>query len=134
MRVSAIAILVALFLWPATVFGQSPELTDAYNRANELYAEGRYQEAIPFAKEALRLSERAFDPAHQNTSLMLHNFALFYDAQGRYAAAESLYKRTLDLSEKTPGPDHMNVATGLNTLVPSRVFQSPSSNSATCTA
>ena len=48
---------VALFLWPAAVFGQSPELMDAYNRVNELYAEGRYQEAIPFAEEALRLSE-----------------------------------------------------------------------------
>ena len=57
MRISAIAILVALFLWPAAVFGQSPEFTDAYNRVNELYAEGRYQEAIPFAEEALRLSE-----------------------------------------------------------------------------
>ena len=32
MRISAIAILVALFLWPAAVFGQSPELTVAYNR------------------------------------------------------------------------------------------------------
>ena len=58
MRISAIAILVALFLWPAAVFGQSPELMDAYNRANELRAEARYPEAIPFAKEALRLSER----------------------------------------------------------------------------
>ena len=45
MRISAIAILVALFLWPAAVFGQSPEFMGAYNRANELSAEGRYQEA-----------------------------------------------------------------------------------------
>ena len=44
MRISAIAILVALLLWPAAVFGQSPELMDAYNRANELSGEGRYQE------------------------------------------------------------------------------------------
>ncbi len=56
MRISAIAILVILFLWPAAVFGQSPELMDAYNRANELSDEGRYQEAIPFAKEALSLT------------------------------------------------------------------------------
>jgi hypothetical protein len=41
MRISAIAIMVALFLWPAAVFGQSPELTDAYNRVDELSAEGR---------------------------------------------------------------------------------------------
>jgi hypothetical protein len=67
MRISAIAILVALFLWPAAVFGQSPELTDAYNRVNELYAEGRYQEAVPVGKEALRVSEREFGLDHQNT-------------------------------------------------------------------
>ena len=67
MRISHIAILVALFLWPAAVFGQSPELMDAYNRVNELYAEGRYQEAIPFAKKALRVSEREFGLDHQNT-------------------------------------------------------------------
>ena len=67
MRISAIAILVVLFLWPAGVFGQSPELMDAYNRVNELYVEGRYQEAIPFAMEALHLSEQEFGPAHRNT-------------------------------------------------------------------
>jgi len=68
MRISAIAILVALFLWPAAVFGQSPELMDAYNQANELSAEGRYQEAIPFAKEAVRLSEREFGPDDSTTA------------------------------------------------------------------
>ena len=95
MRISAIAILVALFLWPAAVFGQSPEFTDAHNRANELSAEGRYQEAIPFAKEALRLSEREFGPAHQNTGSTLDNLAGFYHAQGSYAEAETLYRRAL---------------------------------------
>jgi hypothetical protein len=56
MRISAISILVALFLWPAAVFGQSPEFTDAYNRVNELYAEGRYQEACPSSKHLGHLS------------------------------------------------------------------------------
>ena len=50
MHISAIAILVALFLWPAAALGQSPELMDAYNRVNELYAEGRYAEAEPLYK------------------------------------------------------------------------------------
>ena len=78
MRISAIAILVAVFLWPAAVFGQSPELMDAYNRANELTGEGRYQEAIPFAKEALRLSEREFGLGHPYVATSLGNLALLY--------------------------------------------------------
>ena len=71
MRISAIAILVALFLWPAAVFGQSPELMDALDRMTELYAEGRYQEAIPFAEKGLNLSEREFGPDHLTTAIML---------------------------------------------------------------
>ena len=50
MRISAIAILVALFLWPAAVFGQSPELMDAYNRGNELSAEGRPLKRFTFQR------------------------------------------------------------------------------------
>ena len=110
MRISAIAILVALFLWPAAVFGQSPELMDAYNRANELSDEGRYQEAIPFAKEALRLSEREFGPAHQNTGIMLSGLANLYRAQGRYDEAEPLLKRALEIREKALEPEHPDVS------------------------
>jgi tetratricopeptide (TPR) repeat protein len=105
MRVSAIPILVALFLWPVAVFGQSPELVDAYNRVNELYAEGRYQQAFPFAKEALRLSEREFGPDHSNTAITLNNLALLYHNQGRYAEAEPLFKSALTIIEKALGPD-----------------------------
>ena len=116
MRISAIAILVALFLWPAAVFGQSPELMDAYDRSKELSAEGRYQEAIPFAKEALRLSEREFGPDHPNTGAVLNNLATRYVGQGRYAEAEPLYKRALAIGEKALGPDHPDVAGDLINL------------------
>ena len=112
MRISAIAILVALFLWPAAVFGQSPELMDAYNRVNELYAEGRYQEAILFAKAALRLSEREFGPAHQNIGIMLSGLANLYRAQGRYDEADPLLKRALEIRVKALEPEHPDV--GLN--------------------
>ena len=74
MRISAIAILVALFLWPAAVFGQSLKFIDAFNRGDKLYVEGRYQEAIPFAKEALRLSERECGPDHRNTGISLNDW------------------------------------------------------------
>ena len=52
-----LSVLVALVLWPAVAHGQSAALIDAYQRFLELYAQGRYQEALPFAEEALRLNE-----------------------------------------------------------------------------
>ena len=116
MRISAIAILVALFLWPGAVFGQSPEFMDAYNRANELSGEGRYQEAIYFAKEAFRLSECEFGPDDSTTGSTLNNLAFLYRAQGRYAEAEPLYKRALAIYERAFGPDHPYVAASLNNL------------------
>ena len=66
MRISAIAILVTLFLWPAAVFGQSPELMDAYNQVNRLYTEGRYAEAEPLYKCALGTWEKALGTDHPN--------------------------------------------------------------------
>ena len=44
--------VLCLALWPAVAYGQSPELMAAYERSNDLYAQGRYQEALPFAEEA----------------------------------------------------------------------------------
>ena len=116
MRISAITILVALFLWPAAVFGQSPELMDAYDRVGELYAEGRYQEAIPFAEKALALGEREFGRDDPNTAALLNNLAVLYEEQGRYAAAEPLHKRALAIWEKALGPEHPDLATSLNNL------------------
>ena len=44
-----LSVLVALVLWSAAACGQSPELMEAFNRYQELYAEGRYAEAEKFA-------------------------------------------------------------------------------------
>lgn len=59
-----LAFHAALWLWPAITYAQSYELKSAYNRFGELYAQGRYQDALPFAKKALSLSELEFGPNH----------------------------------------------------------------------
>ncbi len=70
-----LSVLVALVLWPAAAQGQSAELMNAYNQAGELRAQGRYQEALPFADEALRLGEQEFGLDHPTTATLRNNLA-----------------------------------------------------------
>ncbi len=60
--VCAAALTIALLLSASAARSQSAELMEAYERFRELYAEGRYGEAVPFAEEALKLGEREYDP------------------------------------------------------------------------
>ena len=94
---------------------------DAYNKFNELYAQGRYEEALPFAEQALKLSEQEFGLDHPNTALILNNLAELYSAQGKYAEAERLHNRSLAILEKTLGPEHPDFAVNLDNLA--RLYQ-----------
>ena len=113
MRLQAKWLLVGLMclpLWSGTTHGQSAALTDAYNRYSEFNAEGRYQDALPFAEKAVRLGEQEFGPDHPDTATLLNNLAELYRDQGRYAEAEPLYRRSLAIYEKALGPEHPDVA------------------------
>ncbi len=106
-----LAALLWLALWPAPVQSQSAALMDANNQFSDLYAQGRYQEALPFAEKAIRLGKQEFGPDHPTTATLLNNLAALYHAQGKYAQAEPLYQRSLAIREKALGPEHLNVAT-----------------------
>jgi tetratricopeptide (TPR) repeat protein len=108
--------LLCLFLWPDATQGQSPKLMEANNRAAELYAQGRYKEAIPFARNVVKLSEEEFGPDHPTTATLLNNLAGLYLAQAMYAEAEPLYLRSLAIREKTLGPYHFHIAESVNNL------------------
>ncbi len=112
--------LSAAFLWathdPNMASGQSSELMEAYNSYNALYQQGRYSEAEPYAKDALRLGTEEFGPNDPTTATLLNNLAGLYEAQGHYAEAEPLFQRALAIWEKALGPEHPDVATSLNNL------------------
>ncbi len=74
--------LAVLWLWPAAASGQSAELDDAYKRTMELYTQGRYQQALPFAEKALKLAEHEFGSDHPTSAMTLNNLAGLYDNQG----------------------------------------------------
>ena len=80
-----LSVLVALVLWPAVALGQSPELVEAFNRYQALYAEGRYAEAEVFASKALELGKHEFGADHPHVGAFLSRLAGLYYAQGRYA-------------------------------------------------
>ncbi len=46
-------ILTILWLWPASLHAQSEALMEAYRQGQALYEAGRYEQAIPFYREAL---------------------------------------------------------------------------------
>ena len=99
--------LLGLGLWltPGATYGQSRELIDAFNRTVTLSGQGRYQEALPFARKAVRLGEQEFGANHPTFAIFLSNLAVLYGEQGRYAEAEPLLERALAIAEKALGPE-----------------------------
>ncbi len=75
------------------------------NKVEELYEQGKYREAIPLAKEALKVAKQTFGPDRPAVALSLHTLAGLYIAQGRDAQAEPLFKRALAIRDNALGPD-----------------------------
>lgn len=82
----------------------------------QLHAEGRYQQAIPLAQQALAIHERVPSSESPDTANALNSLAVLYQGTGAFAKAEPLFKRALAIYEKKLGPDHRNTASTLNNL------------------
>ena len=76
-----------------------------YKRYVQLNKQGRYQEALRYAKELVPSGEEAFGKDHPNVATFLNNLAYTYNSLGDYAKAEPLYMRSLAIVEKALGPD-----------------------------
>ncbi|MBA4348538.1 MAG: kinesin [Thermodesulfovibrio sp.] len=117
----AICFLVAILL-SQIVFGEDvikKELDEARKlnqKAEKLYSQGRYNEAINYIKMSLDIVEKALGIEHPDVAESLHNLAVLYRLTSRYSEAEPLHKRSLEIYEKTLGKDHPDVATSLNNL------------------
>ena len=90
------------------------EVAALNERADQLYSQGRYSEAIPLVQRVLRIREAALGPNHPDVATSLNNLAILYQDQGLYSDAEPLYKRALAINEKIFGANHPNVATSLS--------------------
>ena len=103
-------VLAFLWLWPASLHAQSDAIMRAFDRGGALMKQGRYEEAMPFIRKAMELSETELGPDNAVTAGMVYGLAAVYYKQGNYAKAEPLIMRALAIFEKALGPDDPNVA------------------------
>ncbi|MFN7218041.1 tetratricopeptide repeat protein, partial [Microcystis sp.] len=78
--------------------------------------QGKYNEAIPLAEQALAIRKKVLGDNHPNTARSLNNLAGLYESQGRYSEAEPLYKQALAIKKQQLGDNHPSTATSLNNL------------------
>jgi tetratricopeptide (TPR) repeat protein len=85
-------------------------------RVFELWKAGRSREALPLAREVLKIRQQILGPEHKDTAQGLLNLAAQYDAIREYADAEPLYVKSLEIQKKVLGENHPDYAQGLNNL------------------
>jgi len=81
-----------------------------------LFQQGKFEEAMPLAKSALKIREGVLGPNDPGVAHALDNLARLYLAQKKNDEAESLFKRCLAIYEKNPGVDERTVGRTLDLL------------------
>ena len=109
-------LVTALCLAPVVAHAQSREVREAFDKYSELESQGRYEEALPFARKAVELGEKEAGANHPVFATFLNNLAGLHSDLGHYDKAEPLYRRALAIQEKALGQDHPDVGQTLNNL------------------
>jgi tetratricopeptide (TPR) repeat protein len=79
-----------------------------------LRSQGRYADALPLHRQALRIREAALGPNHPDVATDLNHVGRALSDLGRAAEALPLHRRALRIREAGLGPNHPDVATDLN--------------------
>ena len=85
-------------------------------RIDRLFAEGRYGEAVPLARELLEMREAAPGADHAEVGRALNTLAIALHECGVYAEARSLLERALAITARYLGSDHPDHAMVLGNL------------------
>ena len=67
--------------------GTQQEAYELNAQVNQLYAQGRYDDAIPLAKRALEIYRKVLGEEHPSTAISFDNLAGLYQAKGDYERA-----------------------------------------------
>jgi len=98
---------------------ESPDLLESRqlnSSVMKLYAEGKYDEALPLAKRALELREKALGPDHEDVIPLLLNLGELYRLKKKQGNAKAYYERALAVGEKAFGPDDLRITRLLDKL------------------
>ncbi|HRI39950.1 MAG TPA: tetratricopeptide repeat-containing protein, partial [Nitrospira sp.] len=112
-------VLVVLLTACAPKLAQPDRLKKAeqlYATVLELYAGGRFAEAIPLAQEAHAIRKNVLGPRHPVTTTSLDILGVLCVETGAYAQARSLLEEALATSKAVLGLRHPDTATTLNNL------------------
>jgi len=94
-----------------------PGWPDCLERAvGYFYGRGACSQAVPLARDALGIRERALGPEHPETVRSLGLLAVVLHGAGDLAGARPFYERALAIREKALGSEHPEVATSLSNL------------------
>ena len=83
------------------ILGQDMRL-EAYQQFRSLYESARFEEALPYAKQVVELSEHGEDPDYE-LPVAYNNLGATQYQIGDYAGATDSYRKSLDLLESTQG-------------------------------
>ena len=101
----------------------SPDIAEASKLTQEvvkLFGEKRYRDALPMAKQALRIREKVLGPDDELIAFSLNNLAEIHFAETRYSDAEPLFKKSLGILEKKWGHDSGNLTNTMERLALTR--------------
>jgi tetratricopeptide (TPR) repeat protein len=86
---------------PLKILAQDPRM-DAYAQFRQLYETARFDEALPFAKRVVELSEQDSERDHE-LPIAYNNLGATQYQLGDYPAAARSYSKSLELLESTQG-------------------------------
>ena len=92
------------------------DLESLNQRIYKLFAEGKYQEAIPLAEKAVEIATRVRGPEDPETATSINNLGELYSNMHQYAKAEALLREALRIRQKVLGREHPYTAYSLNNL------------------
>ena len=98
---------------------QKQGLRKAYElglKVGQLDSAGRPGEALPLAREALKITQSILGAEDKDTAICLYNLGIQYQYLGEYAKAEPLFHHALEIRKKALGENHPDYLTSLDRL------------------
>ena len=95
---------------------QFERLQQLNSQVFELYKEGQYSRALPYAEEALNIARNIYSKDNIELASSINNFGSLLEVLGRLSDAEPYYFETLEMLKRLFPNGHSYIASTLNNL------------------